>query len=94
MYGLMSRFKAQSGKRDELIAVMVEGSVKMAGCISYVIAKDPTDPDALWITEVWDNKESHAASLGIAEVKATIARAMPLIGGFDQRIETEPVSVT
>lgn len=93
MYGLMSRFKAQSGRRDDLIAVMTEGSVKMPGCISYVIAKDPADPNALWITEVWDSKESHAGSLAIPDVKATIARAMPLIGGFDQRIETEPVSV-
>jgi quinol monooxygenase YgiN len=65
----------------------------MPGCISYVIARDPSDADAIWITEVWDSKESHAASLNISEVKATIQKAMPLIGGFDQRFETEPVSV-
>jgi len=67
--------------------------VKMPGCISYVIARDPTDADAIWITEVWDNKESHAGSLNIPEVKATIQKAMPLIGRFDQRFETEPVNV-
>lgn len=93
MYGLISRFKAQTGKRDDLIAIMTEGAVKMPGCISYVIARDPTDADAIWITEVWDNKESHAGSLNIPEVRATIQKAMPLIGGFDQRFETEPLNV-
>jgi quinol monooxygenase YgiN len=93
MYGLISKFRAQSGRRDDLIAIMTDGAVKMPGCISYVIARDPSDADAIWITEVWDSKESHAASLNISEVKATIQKAMPLIGGFDQRFETEPVSV-
>jgi quinol monooxygenase YgiN len=93
MYGLIGKFSAQSGRRDELIAVMTEGSVSMPGCLSYVIAKDAADADALWVTEVWDNKQSHVASLNIPEVKATITRAMPLIAGFDQHTETEPVSL-
>jgi quinol monooxygenase YgiN len=93
MYGLIGKFKAQSGKRDELIGIMTSGAVKMPGCISYVIAKDPADADAIWITEVWDSKESHAGSLNIPEVKATIQKAMPLIAGFDHHIETEPVNV-
>jgi quinol monooxygenase YgiN len=93
MYGLISKFKAQNGKRDALIAIMTVGAVKMPGCISYVVAKDPTDADGIWITEIWDSKESHAGSLNIPEVKATIQKAMPLIGGFDHRFETEPVDV-
>jgi len=90
MYGLIGRFRAVEGKRDDLIAVMLEGSVPMAGCRSYVIARDPGSADGIWITEVWDSQESHKASLSIPEVKATIARAMPLIAGFEERFETEP----
>lgn len=93
MYGLIGKFKAQSGKRDALIAIMTEGAVTMPGCMSYVIAKDPADDDAIWITEVWDSRDSHAGALDIPEVKATIQKAMPLIAGFDQHIETEPVRV-
>lgn len=93
MYGLIGKFRSVAGKRDELIAIMKSGSVKMPGCLSYVIAKDPSDPDALWITEVWTDKDSHAASLKIPEVGETIKQAMPLIGGFDQHIETEPVDI-
>lgn len=92
MYGLIGKFLAAPGKREELVAIMLEGSVRMAGCLSYVIARDPASDDGIWITEVWDNKESHAASLGIPEVKATIAKAMPLIAGFGERFETEPLA--
>jgi quinol monooxygenase YgiN len=63
----------------------------MPGCLSYVIAHDPSDPDALWITEIWENKESHAASLNLPAVKAAIARGRPLIAGFSNRVETAPV---
>lgn len=93
MYGLIGKFRSQSGKRDELIAIMKSGSVKMPGCLSYVIARDSTDPDAIWITEVWTDRESHKASLAIPEVAETIKRAMPLIAGVDQHIETEPVDI-
>lgn len=93
MYGLIGKFRSVSGKRDELIAIMTAGSVKMPGCLSYVIAKDLADPDALWITEVWTDGGSHKASLAIPEVAETIRKAMPLIAGFDQHIETEPVNI-
>jgi quinol monooxygenase YgiN len=91
MYGLIGRFKAAEGKREELIALMLEGSVPMAGCLSYVIARDPASEDGVWITEVWDSQESHKASLDIPEVRATIGKAMPLIAGFAEHFETEPL---
>ena len=91
MYGLIGRAKAQPGKRDSLIAVLLEGTGEMPGCLSYVIAEDPTDADSLWITEVWDNQESHKASLSLPSVKDAIARGKPLIAGFRERFETRPV---
>jgi quinol monooxygenase YgiN len=57
----------------------------MPGCISYVIATDPTDADALWITEVWDSAESHKASLSLPSVKKAIAKGRPLIAGSAMR---------
>jgi len=56
-----------------------------------MIAKDETDPDALWITEVWASREDHAASLQLPEVREAIAIGRPLIAGFGERFETEPV---
>jgi quinol monooxygenase YgiN len=63
----------------------------MPGCLSYVVARDPTNPDAIWITEVWDSQASHKASLSLPAVKDAISRAKPLIVGFDKQIETVPV---
>jgi quinol monooxygenase YgiN len=91
MYGLIGKVNASSGKRDELASVLLEGTESMPGCLSYVVAADPSDRDALWITEVWDSKESHGASLTLASVKAAITKGRPLIAGFSNRVETTPI---
>jgi len=91
MYGLIGKMLAQPGKRSELIALMLEGSDAMPGCFSYVVAEDAADPNAIWITEVWDSADSHMGSLKLDSVQATIAKARPLIAGFGERFETKPV---
>lgn len=91
MYGLIGKMKAQPGQRDALIALMLEGTTTMPGCLSYIVARDAADADTIWVTEVWDSAESHTASLTLPDVQATIAQAMPLIAGFEPGAETEPV---
>ncbi|WP_035038478.1 putative quinol monooxygenase [Caulobacter sp. AP07] len=91
MYGLIGQMKAAPGKRDELIAILSAGTEAMPGCLSYIVAKDATDADALWITEVWTDQDSHAGSLKLPSVQAAIAKARPIIAGFGHRFETVPV---
>lgn len=91
MYGLIGKMKAAPGQRDALVAILLEGVSGMPGCLSYVVAQDPTDADAIWITEVWDSEASHKASLSLPSVKDAISRGRPLIAGFEQHIETVPV---
>jgi len=92
MYGLIGKMTAQPGQRDDLIDVLVEGVAGMPGCLSYIVAKDTVDPDALWITEVWDDRDSHAASLDLPAVREAIARGRPMIAEFGpERFETVPV---
>ncbi|MBC8116710.1 MAG: antibiotic biosynthesis monooxygenase [Candidatus Saccharimonas sp.] len=91
MYGLIGRMTAVPGQRDALVSILLEGVADMPGNLSYVVATDPADDDAIWITEVWDNKESHGASLTLPSVKQAIATAMPLIAGFDPGTVTTPV---
>jgi len=73
MYGLIGKMTTVAGKRDELIEILLGGTGEMPGCLSYVIARDPADADAIWITEVWDSQESHAASLALPAVQEAIA---------------------
>ncbi|WP_332683122.1 putative quinol monooxygenase [Bosea sp. (in: a-proteobacteria)] len=91
MYGLIGRMLAKPGERDALIGHILGSSEAMPGCLSYVVAKDPGNPDAIWVTEVWDQEESHKGSLALPAVQAAIAKARPLIAGFDNHTVTEPV---
>lgn len=91
MYGLIGKMKAVPGQRDALVSILLDGVAGMPGCLSYVVAQDPADADAIWITEVWDSKASHKASLSLPSVQAAIARGRPLIAGFEQHVETAPV---
>lgn len=91
MFGLIGKMRTQHGKRDDVLKVLLKSTEAMPGCLSYVVAKDSTDVDALWITEVWDSEASHKASLSLPAVKAAIVEARPFIAGFDSHIVTEPV---
>ncbi len=91
MYGLIGKMIAVAGQRDVLIAILLEGVAGMPGCLSYVVARDPDNADSIWITEVWDSPDSHAASLSLPSVQQAIARGRPLIASFGERFLTEPV---
>jgi quinol monooxygenase YgiN len=91
MHGIIGKMNAAPGQRDALISILLEGTGAMPGCLNYVIATDPADPDGLWITEVWDSAASHQASLKLPAVQAAIAKGRPLIAGFSNRVETVPV---
>jgi len=90
MYGLIGRMRAVEGKRDELAGILA-GIDDMPGCLSYIVALEDSDPQAIWVAEVWDSAEAHAASLSLPSVQAAIEKGRPLIAEFDQRIETEPI---
>lgn len=91
MYGLIGKATCVPGQRDAFIAILLEGVSAMPGCLSYVVARDPKDADAIWITEVWDSKESHAASLQLPSVREAIKRGRPMIASFGEQTITEPV---
>ena len=91
MYGIIGKMIAEEGKRQDLIDVLLAGTENMPGCKSYIISKDASDDNAIWITEFWDSKESHAASLTLDSVKDAIERGRPMIAGFGERFEVEPV---
>lgn len=91
MYGLIGKMLAAPGRRDELIAILLDGVAGMPGCLSYVVARDGADADAVWITEVWDSESSHRASLSLPSVRQAIALGRPLIAGFGDSVRTEPV---
>lgn len=91
MYGIIGKMIAVEGKREELVSNLLEGMQDIPGCLSYIVAHDPKDADAIWVTEVWENQESHQASLALPSVQGAISRGRPLISAFSERYETIPV---
>ena len=91
MYGLIGKMLAQPGQRDALLAILLDNQETMPGCLSYIVARDPASENGIWITEVWTDQASHQASLQLPHVQAMISQARPIIAGFGERYETEPL---
>ncbi len=85
-FGMQAVLIAAEGKGDELANFMLEASEtvsKMDGCILYLVQQSLTDSSKVLVTELWNNKESHAASLTNEAVRAIIMKAKPIIIGMD-----------
>ena len=92
MYGLIVKLTSASGRRAELIeALGGDDSHTVAGCLSFIVAKDSADGDVLWITEVWDSKASHQASLALPPSKAGLPAIETLVVGHKTIAVTKPV---
>lgn len=91
-YGLIGQMMAQPGQRAALAAILSEGTGSMPGNIAYLVGEDSANPDAIWIVELWDSRESHAASLQLPVVQEAIRKGRPLIAGFGTRAEFKPVA--
>ena len=92
MYGLITQLLTTPGNRDALLGILVEATKGMPGCLSYVVALDASRDDAVWVTEVWADKEAHTASLGLPSVRAAVTKGRTLISGVGSRAETRPIS--
>ncbi|MGO1050128.1 putative quinol monooxygenase [Crossiella sp. CA198] len=82
-YGYLASMKTKPGHRDEVVAILLSGvdGLRAAGCALYVVGVSATDADTIWVSEVWQSREHHAASLELPESKAAIGRAMPMLTG-------------
>jgi quinol monooxygenase YgiN len=86
LYARQGKLIAKQGQRDALAAILLAdetGLASMPGCRVYLVMAGEQEPDVVYVTEVWDSKEAHRASLALPGVKAAIARATPLMAGGD-----------
>ena len=94
LYGMIGQIIVKPGQRAVLARILLDGTDAMPGCLSYVVAEDPGNPDALWVTEVWTDKASHDASLALPRVQAAVAKGRPLIISFGTSVVTTPLGGT
>ena len=87
-YGLHGKLIAKEGKAKELSRILLDASSLMKsakGCYLYVVSIDKSNPDEVWVTEIWESKEDHANSLNVKGVKELIGKAIPLLNGSPQK---------
>jgi quinol monooxygenase YgiN len=92
-FGLYGKIITQQGERDNLVAILLQAAASLQDdpdCEIYIVNISPTEPETIWVGEVWSSREAHAASLARDDVEALIQRGMPMITG-GERIEIVPV---
>ena len=81
-FALFGKLTAAPGKRDELVALLLEAAKAMEtadGCEQYIVHVADGDPDAVWVSERWRDEAAHAACLKREDVRAAISAGRPLI---------------
>jgi quinol monooxygenase YgiN len=93
-YGCYVKFTARRGQRAALVEHLLRaaaGVSKIAGCQLYIINTSPTEPESVWVTEVWRSQQEHDASLTNDEAKEAISQVLPLLAGSPEKIDVLPV---
>lgn len=92
-YGYVGSMRAKDGQRDAVIEILLSGveGLRTAGCQVYAVCTAGDDDDVIWVTEVWDSREQHDASLQLPATRAAIGRAMPMLTGDFTRQELSVV---
>jgi quinol monooxygenase YgiN len=83
---------AKEGQREALLEILLEASrTPMKGCEIYIVSRSATEPDAIWVMEVWQSEADHQASFKLDSVKALITKARPIMAGGTEGIQMVPV---
>ncbi|EFU39257.1 Antibiotic biosynthesis monooxygenase [Paenibacillus vortex V453] len=73
-------------KRDELAEILLEAAALLRDnkdCELYIVNVSDSDPNAVWVTELWSSQDAHAASLEGADTSELLKRGRPLIAGAE-----------
>ncbi len=82
LHGLEVTMHAQQGKGHILAELMVLASKRvkqLTGCRLYLVQQSSENTDLIFVSEVWDNQESHQVSLTDERIGEIISQARPLI---------------
>ncbi|MQY19827.1 putative quinol monooxygenase [Nocardia macrotermitis] len=82
LFSVFGRMTALPGRRAEVIALIKESASAGgadSGLLTYSINTALDDPDAIWVTELWTDRESHDATTRSAPVAAVTRRFLELL---------------
>jgi quinol monooxygenase YgiN len=82
MYAMTGKLITQHGKRANLVSILTQASQvvsQIPECKMYIVCEDVSDENAIWVFEVWDDKQAHDDSLKNEQTRALINQARPLL---------------
>jgi quinol monooxygenase YgiN len=95
--GRYMKFTAQPGRGDELAELLLRAADSLRdtpGCELYVINRSPTEPDVVWVNELWLSQDALEASLEqlrAGDAQAQVAELRALLAAPPERIDVEPL---
>lgn len=81
-FSVSGKLVAKDGKGKELLSYLLEAAKEMEkveNCYCYIVGINETEPDSVYVYEVWENKDAHHASLNIPVFRNLIVKAKPII---------------
>ena len=92
-FGLFGRFTVTEGERDTMVDILLEAADSMKDleeCEIYVVNISESEPNSVYVYEVWSNESAHQASLTLEATQTLIKRAKPIITGMDRISTLQP----
>lgn len=86
-FSLFNKFTIQDGERNKMVDILLEAAESMKEleeCHVYIINTSESEPNAVYVYEVWRNENAHQASLTLETTQTLINRAKPLITGIEK----------
>jgi quinol monooxygenase YgiN len=93
-FGMFNKFAAHAGKGEELLQHLLKAASLVenaAGCELYIVNMSPSEPDVVWVSEIWDREEDHRASLSNEGATELIQATIPLLARPPEQILVVPV---
>lgn len=96
--GRLMTMKAQPGRGGELAAALLDVAIglrEFPGCETYLISRDRTSPDTVYVVEVWADEASANAALQSAHATTTtrprVTDVLAMLTDQPQRIDLVPL---
>ncbi|MEM5012430.1 putative quinol monooxygenase [Niallia taxi] len=89
-FSLFGKFTVREGERDTMVNILLEAAESMKNlddCEIYLVNISESEPNSVYVYEVWSNENAHQASLTLEATQTLIRQAKPIITGMD-RIST------
>jgi quinol monooxygenase YgiN len=86
-FSLFGKFIIQEGERDTMVDLLLEAADSMKNldeCEIYLVNISESEPNAVYVYEVWRNENAHQASLTLETTQTLIRRAKPIIAGMER----------